>query len=350
MNSQINELINRSSGWYNGYGKHSDIVISSRLRIARNLEGYHFPHWCNERDLRSIEQIIIQGLKKSSYFNNFEIFNINEMEEQESQILMERNLISGDFLKNRGRILVLSKKAPFSLIINEEDHVRMQIFACGIELKKAWESLNEMDDIFEDLFHCAFSSKYGYLTSCPTNCGTGLRASIMIHLPSLVFSNKIESALKSAGKVGLVVRGFHGEGSESLGNLYQISNQTCLGRTEEEIIENLTSVGESLVRYEEKSRDIILEKYKYEVEDAIWRSYGILTNCRTITTKESFELLSKLRLGVSLGLIKNISFQHINELYFLIQHAHVIHQLKSDNIIERHALRASIIRSHLLAE
>ncbi len=347
MKTEIAELINRSSGWYKKTGYKNDIVISSRIRIARNLKDYCFPHWCTEKDLRIIEDFIIKELSASSKFNNIDIYDLNELDEDESRILMERNLISAEFLKNRGRMLIISKDKPVSIILNEEDHIRMQIFSCGIELTKTWEIINGMDDAIGEILPVAFHKRFGHLTSCPTNCGTGLRASLMIHLPSLVFTKKISSALKAANQFGFVVRGFHGEGTKALGNMYQISNQLCLGRPEKEILENLCIVGKSLIEYEEKSREVILEKSRYEIEDMVFRSYGILKNCRTISTRESFELLSHLRLGVSLGMIDNISYKQINELYFLIQYAHVKHNLENNNDIERLALRADIIREHL---
>lgn len=349
MNKGISNLISQTYKWYDGIGEKSDIVISSRVRIARNINGYNFPHWCEEKILRNIEFEIIEKLKSSHFFSNIEIFDINEITEDQAFILIERNLISNDFLKNRGRILITNKNKSFFIILNEEDHIRIQIFESGIEVKRAWKKLSEIDDELQNLFIFAFDKKYGYLTSCPTNCGTGLRASIMIHLPALVYTKKISSAFKVANKVGLVVRGIHGEGTESLGNLYQISNQTCLGLTEQEIIDNLFEIGNSLVDYEEKTRQNMLQKSKHEIEDMVWRSYGILTNCRIITTKESFDYLSNLRLGVSLGLIKNISLKKINELYFLIQHAHIKNLINSNNVIERLALRAEIIRTHLLS-
>lgn len=347
MSITIGDIINSTSGWYTGGGHKNNIVISTRVRIARNLENYSFPHWCSERDLRSIEDFILTSLSKSNYFKDIEIFDLLEIEENDAAILMERNLISAEFIGNRGKILILGKNIPFSIILNEEDHIRMQIFASGLELKKVWELLNNIDDEFEEIFTCAYHKKYGYLTSCTTNCGTGLRASIMVHLPALVFTKKVSTALKAAGQVGLVVRGFHGENTESLGNIYQISNKMCLGLTEEEIIENLCGIGSSLIDYEEKSREIIYEQSKHEIEDMIWRSYGILKNCRMITTKESFELLSNLRLGVDLGLISNIGINKINELYFKIQHAHIKKNLDTNSDIERLGKRADIIREYL---
>ncbi len=349
MKTKINELISRSSDWFQKTGHKNDIVISSRLRIARNLSDLCFPHWCTEKKLRSIEETVIDKITNSQKIKNIDVYDLNELDEDESKILMERNLISAEFLKDRGRILIISKDKPFSIILNEEDHIRMQVFSCGIELKRTWELIDEMDDEISELLPIAFHKRYGYLTSCPTNTGTGLRASIMIHLPSLVYTKKISSALKAANQFGLVVRGFHGEGTKALGNMYQISNQMCLGRSEQEIIENLCVVGKSLIEYEEKSREVIMKNSRYEIEDIIFRSLGTLKSCRIISTKESFELLSNIRLGISLGLIKNISYIQINELYFLIQNAHVKYGLEGNNDIERKIRRADIIKKRLSA-
>ncbi len=349
MKTMIGNLIKRSTDWYSGSGYRSDIIISSRIRIARNLEEFTFPHCCSEDVLRQIEEKILKKIFTNDDFKNSEVYGIDEIDDNDSQILMERNLISKEFLKKRGRILIVSKDNPFSIILNEEDHIRMQAFSCGLELEKSWNLIERLDHSFEELFKCAYHKKYGYLTSCPTNTGTGIRASVMIHLPALVFTKKIASALKAANQIGLSVRGFHGEGTETLGNMYQISNQMSLGHTEEEIIEKIEGIAKSLVNYEDEAREMILQKSKYEIEDTVCRSYGILKHCRKGSARESYELLSNIRLGVSLGLIKNLTMKKVNELFFLIQHAHVKRNMNSCilNNIERFAHRASIIRKEL---
>lgn len=346
---ELADLLSQTSEWLKGTGKDSDIVISSRIRLARNLHKLPFSHWANEEEkhqiLNEIKPVILENdlLKDRMFYTMEKLGNI------EKKFLVERHLISQEHAQNDpSKGIVIKNNETLSIMINEEDHLRLQTMKSGFNLDGAWDMISELDkDIGNDLEY-AFSDEWGYLTACPTNTGTGIRASVMLHLPGLVMSEQIEKILQVISKLSLTVRGFYGEGSEARGNFFQISNQVTLGNSEDEIIDNLKRVIKQIIEQEKQSRVNQLNNKKRELEDKIWRSYGILTNAKVISSQETIDLLSSLRLGVELGIIENVDRKLINKLFMFIQPAHLQKIAGEElNAKERDFKRAELIREKL---
>jgi protein arginine kinase len=234
-------------------------------------------------------------------------------------------------------------------MVNEEDHLRLQAIVSGLDMESAWQNLNRADSELSSRLKFAFSEKYGYLTACPTNVGTGMRVSVLIHLPGLVLTKDIDETLKGVTQIGLSVRGFYGEGTEVLGNLFQISNHTTLGKTEEEIIETISQVIRQIIGFERRACETLLKEARTHIEDKIWRAYGILNHVRLLTSKEFMSLSSAVRLGISLGIIENISMKSLNQLMVLVQPAHLqkLHGAAME-AGERDFFRANMVREHLM--
>lgn len=310
------------SEWMKDNGPDSDIVISSRIRIARNLRSYPFPMLAtNEQSQQVLDQI-------TEALNNEDLHEISEMEpmllndltDLEKKVLVEKHLISPSLAnESRNGAVVLSKNESISIMVNEEDHLRIQVLCSGFQIKEAWDLANQLDDIFENQLNYAFDEKRGYLTSCPTNVGTGIRASVMIHLPALVMTQQINRILSAITQVGLAVRGLYGEGSEAIGNLFQISNQITLGQTEDEIIENLYSVVRQIMEHERTARSRLLEDSHHVVKDRINRSFGILSHAVIMDSKEAAQRLSDVRLGIDLDMVDHLSARVLNELMVMTQ-------------------------------
>ncbi|RXT09045.1 protein arginine kinase [Ammoniphilus sp. CFH 90114] len=341
------------SEWMSGEGPDSDIVISSRVRLARNLRLHPFPMLATESQAKEIIGQVSQVMNTEEFQNldQFETLYLNDISGLEKRVLVEKHLIS-PHLANESRhgAVILSENEAVSIMVNEEDHLRIQCLFPGFQLKEAWNISNQIDDVFESYLDFAFDERRGYLTSCPTNVGTGIRASVMMHLPALVLTQQINRILAAIGQIGLVVRGIYGEGSEAAGNLFQISNQITLGHSEEEIIDNLYNVANQIIDHERAARKTLLEHNKIEVEDKLCRSYGILSNARVIESKEAATRLSDLRLAIDTGLIQGISPKVINELMVLIQPGFL--QLYSGKDLtpeQRDVRRAKLIRERLLS-
>lgn len=350
MNEKILQLARRQEEWLKGQEK-DGIVISSRIRIARNLAGFNFITKCTEKDMEDILDITRTALNKSFIRTKYIYLRMDELNNIEKTLLTERHLISKEHAEAEGpRGVAIAAEENISIMINEEDHLRMQILSSGYELSQLWERLNQLDNELESSLEYAFDDRYGYLTACPTNVGTGIRVSVMLHLPALKITNEIEKVLRAAQELKLAVRGLYGEGTEALGDYYQISNQTTLGKTEEEIIEEFTDIIiPQIIGYEKRARTILLEEHKrFETEDKIWRAYGILTYARSIGTEEALHLLSLVRLGTYMGIIKDINIETINELSLTIQPAHiqVLYGKKLDGE-QRSIIRATYIREKL---
>lgn len=287
--------------WYKE--SNDDIVVSTRVRLARNLEKYPFPALLNENDkkkaVKEIEDAILES--NSTLADAFKIINMNELSEQERKALQEKHLISPDMAKNNGGTVMVSEDENMSIMLMEEDHIRLQIIMGGAKLKEAWELADKVDNVIEESADYAFSEEMGYLTACPTNTGTGMRASVMMHLPALTYTNNINKIISSASALGLTVRGLYGEGSKAYGNLYQISNQVTLGISENEIIEMLENITGQICKHERDAREAL--KNHAETEDKLWRSYGILKYARSVSSNEAKALLSDVILGENLGII-----------------------------------------------
>lgn len=344
-------LFREPSPWLSGEGPHSEMVLSTRIRLARNLQNVPFTHRARDEQLQGVLVSVAGAAQRSNAFGQGLMIRMSEISPVERQVLVERHLVShemGDGARPRG-ILVASGER-LSLMINEEDHLRLQAIAPGFQLAEAWGRADAADDELDQSLDFAFSEEMGYLTSCPTNAGTGLRASVLIHLPALVLLDEIQKVLKSIMQVGLNVRGLYGEHSEVMGNLFQISNQTTLGRSERDAIESLERVTKQIIETEERARDRMMRDARTQIEDKVWRAYGTLRYCRSIHAREVINLCSALRLGVALNLPGLCRLHVINELLVLTQPAHLQRQAGRElGPADRNVERARLVRERLAA-
>ncbi|USK70395.1 protein arginine kinase [Peribacillus asahii] len=315
-------LQNALSSWMNHEGPESDIVLSSRVRLARNFKEYTFPTLFSHEEAKSILELIKKRLESevNSEIGQLEMIEMEQLQALEKRVLVEKYLISPKLVdESTHGACLLSDDEVISVMINEEDHVRIQCLMSGLQLTKALQLANILDDWLEEAIDYAYDEERGYLTSCPTNVGTGLRASVMMHLPGLVLTQQINKIIPAINQLGLVVRGMYGEGSQALGNIFQISNQITLGKSEKDIVEDLTSVVQQIIAQERAAREALVKTSNIQLEDRVFRSYGILSNARIIETKEASTCISDVRLGIDLGYIQNISESILNELMILTQ-------------------------------
>ncbi|MCM8831896.1 MAG: protein arginine kinase, partial [Candidatus Omnitrophica bacterium] len=316
-------LLNKKS-WHNTESHLPTIIFSSRLRLARNLVDMPFPWKATIAQKEAICKKVEENYKKIPFLKDSLFVRMEEVSELDREFLLERHLVSREFLTSlKGKALIVSLDERISIMINEEDHFRIQFIMEGLELKKCWQILNEIDNQLNKIFSFAFDPQLGYLTVCPTNVGTALRTSCMVHIPALVLTKRINKILEFIAKISFTARGFYGEGTQALGNFFQISNQGSLGFSEEELIENLTSVVNQIKDQELNAREILFKKHRLSLEDNIWRAFGLLRYARLINSKEALTHLSMLSLGIDLGIIKNLKRQIINELFAIIQPAHL---------------------------
>ncbi|SFS95442.1 protein arginine kinase [Paenibacillus sp. 453mf] len=310
------------SDWMRNTAADSEIVISSRVRVARNVQSFPFPMLATEEQSREVRRNIIDvlGFKEIHKFGEFHVLNLNELDQFDKEVLVEKHLISPDLAnESRNGAVILSEDESISIMVNEEDHLRIQCLFPGFQVQEAWKRASAIDDVFEAHINYSFDDRRGYLTSCPTNVGTGLRASVMMHLPALVMTKQISRVLTAVSQVGLAVRGIYGEGSEATGNLFQISNQITLGQSEAEIIENLYSVVLQIIGHERNARERLMRDSKQRIMDRVMRSYGILSHAVIMDSKEAAQRLSDVRLGIDLGLIEEPSIVQMNELNVMTQ-------------------------------
>ena len=346
----LDDLLKQTSGWLKGTGAHSEIVISSRVRLARNIEKMIFPNWAGDIQLESTLAIIEPVVKEIEEIKNGGLFlKIKDATNIDKQLMVERHLISRELIaKKEGRAVAISSDEAVSIMINEEDHMRIQVLLPGFALEDCWNKIENIDNRLEKKLNIAFSAKLGYLTACPTNTGTGMRASVMLHLPALVLTKQINRVVQAIVKLGLTVRGLFGEGTEATGNFFQISNQVSLGRSEHEIIDNITRILNQVLEYEQNARQVLKTKDKSNLEDQVWRAYGVLKNAHIITSAETIELLSNVRLGFDLGLIEGLARETINELFILTQPAHLQKlEAKALTAHQRDVKRAQLIRERI---
>lgn len=301
--------------WYQQTGKQQDMVLSSRIRLARNLKKYPFALKLTADHRKQLNEEVVQALSTLNLGeNSLQTVQMDQLSEVERYSLVERHVISPEFAKYpQDRWLLLSNDESISIMIGEEDHLRMQVLSSGLDLQQAYALCDQIDTALDQMVEYAFDEKHGYLTACPSNLGTGMRASVMMHLPALERSGLIASLTSTIGKLGLTIRGMYGEGSHPLGALYQISNQITLGITEADSIQNLESVVLQIMLSEQNAREMLLQ-HRVELEDSTWRSFGVLRHARLLTSKEFYEHYSNLRMGVSLGIISEISEQTLVEL------------------------------------
>lgn len=332
--------------WIKSEIEPNEIILSSRIRLARNLKDIPFPHKLETIKAREVIQNIENHLKEDKdKFNTIKLWENNNIE---NKLYLEKHLISNKLLDNSEKsAFIADEEETISVMVNEEDHLRIQAITSGFDLKGAYSRANSIDDLIESKEKYAFNESLGYLTACPTNCGTGLRASAMIHLPALSMEKEINRVLNSLSQVGIAIRGLYGEGSKIQGNLYQISNQITLGVTEEEIISNLTAVLEQVKNSEFMTREKINKHYHYELKDKIFRSLGILKSSIILSFGEALELLSNVRLGVELGFIKSISHSFLNEILIESSPSYILSILNEKNEKAINLKRAELIRNKL---
>ena len=330
-------------------GPHDRIVMSSRVRLARNIRDAAFPGWAKKPERVRVMELIRPAVAGLPELKDAFSESMDSLTGLDKQLLVERHLISREHAaKREGSGLVLNREESFCVMINEEDHLRMQALRPGLQLRQAWAAIDHLDSQLEKKLNYAFSNDLGYLTACPTNLGTGIRVSAMLHLPGLVLAEQINPIIQSVNKLGLAVRGLYGEGTEALGNVFQVSNQMTLGESESTIVERLEKVLAQIIEHEENARDTLLEKKAKMVYNHIGRAYGILANAHSISSKETMNLLSLARLGIDLGLFPGVARSLVDELFILTQPAH-LQQQHSEKLSaeERDLLRADMLRDSL---
>ena len=345
----LNDLIGQTGEWLRGVGPKEEIVMSSRIRLARNLSDSPFPHWAGRADRVQALSRVEAAAKVSSSLKSALALHLGGLSELDRLFLVERHLISREHAtKANEKAVIVSDREIISIMVNEEDHLRLQVLHSGFNLSKAWEVLLQVDAELESKLSYAFSSEWGYLTACPTNVGTGMRASCMLHLPCLVMTKQINRVLHAITKLGLTARGLYGEGTEATGNFFQLSNQVSLGVGEEEVLDNLERLIKQVIEQEEVARKALLAQSRELLEDRIWRAYGTLKGAHLITSNETVELLSLVRLGVDLGLIPTLELGTVNRLFIQTQPAH-LQKLEGRALTasERDARRAKLLRETL---
>lgn len=329
-----------------------DIVISSRVRLARNLSEIPFPHLLDQTSGSKSLDLISHAWKNTPgpLLADMDMISLDQLSPLDRQILTEKHLSSPQHADATCayRAILVNHDGSLAAMVNEEDHLRMQCLLPGLRLRECYAKAQALDDEFECNLDYAFDEERGYLTACPTNVGTGLRASVMVHLPAMQISGQLNQVLQNIGQLGMAVRGLYGEGSQPVGNFYQISNQVTLGQTEEDICTYLQTVTEQIVEQESLLRERLKTDLKYQLEDKIGRAYGILCNARVIPSDEALSLLSDVRLGVDLGILTGISLLALNELMVAIRPAH-LQKLGGREMdpIERDIKRADVIQAKM---
>ncbi|MCF7728801.1 MAG: protein arginine kinase [Chthoniobacterales bacterium] len=329
---------------------YSQIVVSSRVRLARNLDKKAFPGWAKKQERITLMEEIKSAVESQPQMVSAFSERMENLTLLDKQVLVERHFISCEHAqKTVGSAIVMNSNQTLSVMINEEDHLRMQAILPGFQLREAFSIIAQMDTGLEEHLPFAFHPNLGYLTACPSNVGTGMRVSAMLHLPGLVLLEHMNKIINSVNKMGLVVRGLHGEGTDAIGNLFQISNQTTLGEKEEDIIERLHVVIQQIFQHETNARMMLLKQQSETLKDQIGRAYGILSHAYSITTKESLNLLSLMKLGIDLNLFPKEVSHHIDALFMEAQPAHLQKraQLLKMTSKERDTLRATLIRDKL---
>ncbi len=340
--------------WMQGNGPDCDVVISTRVRLARNLSGNLF---CNLAEASELNQIatIVEGV--ISYLNKEEGFplqnastiRLEDLDDLDREFLIERHLISRDLAEKNGvGRAIVGKKEVVSIMLNEEDHIRLQVINSGLQIRQSWETINAIDDELGQELGYAYSPCWGYLTACPTNVGTGLRVSVMLHIPALAATKEGGKVLSSVSDMGYTIRGTYGEGSGAIGAFYQISNEATLGQTEEEIIDRIQSIARQIIDREREERRLLMEKNRIKVEDRVFRSYGTLMNSRSMSSREAQTLLSWVSLGINIGILSEASRSDIAQLLVLTRPAHLQeYEGKRLDAAARDISRAAVIRAIL---
>ena len=349
-NMKLSDLTNHAGEWLRGSGPMSEVVISSRMRLARNIAGQRFLTRSTRHQRQTLEQRVRDTILAAQLSPKMLYVDLESAPEVDRELLVERHLISKQHAAAEGaRGVAVGENETVSIMVNEEDHLRIQVLRSGLQLEEAWEQISAIDDKLESKLDFSFHPRFGYLTACPTNVGTGIRVSVMLHLPALKLTGEIEKVFRAAKDMRLAVRGLYGEGTEATGDFYQISNQTTLGKTEEDIISDFKHlVIPKIIDYEHHARRTLLNERTAALDDKVFRALGLLRSARLMAGEEVLFLLSHLRMGVNLGRIKDVDLRTINELFLLTQRAHLqkIQGKKMDGDIRR-AARADYIRQRL---
>jgi protein arginine kinase len=350
MSKPIDQLARQAGEWLRGEGPLHEIVISTRVRLARNIAGFHFLCRADAQMRAEIAETIQAAVRKAEGLDGFVHVDVDQLDELERNLLVERQLISRQHAEGSGaRRVAFDPTEATSLMINEEDHLRIQVMRSGLQLEEAWEQINTIDDALEAQLEYAFHPQLGYLTACPTNIGTGIRVSVMLHLPALRLTNELERVGQAAKDMKLAVRGLFGEGTEALGDFFQVSNQITLGREETDILDDFRHlVIPKIVEYEQRARAALLEKRAHALDDKLFRAMGMLQSARLMSSNEAMQCLSHVRMGLHVGRIKTVNLQTVNELFMQTQPAH-LQFLQGQRLSgeQRSIARAALIRARL---
>jgi protein arginine kinase len=347
---KLSDLTSHAGEWLRGSGPMSEIVISSRIRLARNVSGYPFLTRCSRHQRQTLEHRVRDTILGAQLAPQVLYVDLEQAPQTDRDLLVERHLISKQHASSEGaRGVAVGEAETLSIMVNEEDHLRIQVLRSGLQLEEAWDQINAADDKLESKLDFAFSPRFGYLTACPTNVGTGIRVSVMLHLPALKLTSEIEKVFRAAKDMRLAVRGLYGEGTEATGDFYQISNQTTLGKSEEEIISDFKHlVIPKIIDYEHHARKMLMNERTVALDDKVHRALGLLRSARLLTSEEVLSALSHLRMGINLGRVKDIDIRAVNEMFLQTQPAHL--QKVQGKRLEgdvRRAARADFIRSRL---
>jgi protein arginine kinase len=345
----LESLTGTCGEWLRSSGPEADIVMSSRIRLARNLAQFPFPNRASDSVRAEIEDLLHAQIGRTPAGHKLNYLRVDGLDTLDRQFLVERQLISRELSENHGpRGVGVSDEENISLMVNEEDHLRMQVLRSGLALDDCWRDIDAIDDALENEVTYAFSEQLGYLTACPTNVGTGIRVSVLLHLPALVITKEIQKVFQALQKIGLAVRGLYGEGSQAMGDFYQVSNQATLGKSEPQIMRTLQDVIPNILTYERKARTALVKDNRQSLHDQVSRAYGNLKHAQTISSEETMHLLSSVRLGINLELIHDLDIATVNQLFIQTQPAH-LQKLQHERLetAQRNVVRASYIRQRL---
>lgn len=345
----LDSLIPSTGEWLRGSGPEADIVVSTRIRLARNLASFPFTNRASALQKAEIEALLRDRIARIDLPPPLQYVHVAGLPSLDRQFLVERQLVSREMANADGpRGVAFDDRESVSLMVNEEDQLRLQVMKSGLALDEAWHEIDRVDDLIEDKVTYAFSEEFGYLTACPTNVGTGMRASVMLHLPALGLTKQIEKVFRALQKINLVVRGLYGEGSRASGDFYQISNQVTLGKSEPTALDEIRVVNQEIIAYERQARNALMRENRQGVQDRVARAFGTLQSATMMTSEETMELLSSVRLGVNLSLIDDVSVGTVNELFLHTQPAHLQKLMGAPlDGEERNAARARYLRTRL---
>ncbi len=349
MNPVIDIMAKKVSKWLSKNGKYSDVIISSRVRLARNLRNYLFVNRASEREQQEVITEVLQAAEETTRLKQAYYFDMSSVDAEEHQFFIERHLISLDFSeKTNPRGLLVATDESADIMINEEDHLRIQFISAGFSLKRGWQEIHRLDEELSKNLNYSFSDQFGYLTACPSNVGTGVRFSVFIHLPALIYIKEIDEVFAEMIPTGIAVRGFYGEGSQITGNFFQISNQYTLGWTEQGILDRMIPIVKKIIEKERKARQKIKNKKSIFIEDKVNRVIGILMRAKMISSMEFLDFISTLRFGLALGITQRWNYQTLNELMLISQPTH-LQKITGENLseTERDIKRATLIREKL---